>query len=641
MQFKNPEILYALFLLLIPIFIHLFQLRRFKKIAFTNVAFLKKVTLQTRKSSRLKKWLTLLLRLLAFASIILAFAQPFIASKTALNTQQETVIYIDNSFSMQAKGQNGVLLKQALQQLYDAPLKTQTFNWFTNDKINRNTTLQNFKEDILKTEYTYKQLPLQQVLLKAKQLFSKNKNSIKRLLLISDFQQKDPFPEIPEDITLYAVQFKPVNKKNISIDTLVIESKSATKYKLKAKLTSQQKIEDVVSVSVFNKNKLLAKTALNFNEKTTQFFEFDINNNVSVDGKISINDPVLLYDNTYYFSVSKPEKINVLSVNQASSGFLQRIFTPEEFNLTQQSFSSLDYNLLDKQNLIILNELETTPTALQNALLSFTQEGGSLLIIPSDNSDLASYNNLFKKLKLPAFKEKIKQKRKITKIAFSHPVYQGVFEKKVANFQYPSVQSFYDTESQNSVLLSFEDDSPLLFNRKNVYVSTAAFNNTNSTLKNAPLIVPTLYNIAKHSTNLPQLSYEIGNDTKISISTQLSKDQVLTIKDTLQSFIPLQNSKRNSVAINTQEKPDKAGNYGVYKNEEKIIGISYNYPRNESNLTYLDIAQWKNCKPFNTVKKLIDTIAGQNNITNLWKWFVLASLLFLLLEMLVLKFFKS
>ncbi len=114
MQFQHPELLYALFLLLIPIFIHLFQLRRFKQVDFTNVAFLKKVTIQTRKSSQLKKWITLLLRLLALACIIIAFAQPFTATKTALNTDKETVLYLDNSFSMQAKGTNGPLLNLSL-----------------------------------------------------------------------------------------------------------------------------------------------------------------------------------------------------------------------------------------------------------------------------------------------------------------------------------------------------------------------------------------------------------------------------------------------------------------------------------------------------------------------------------------------
>src|SRR5690554_8207036 len=103
MQFKHPEILYALLLLLIPIFIHLFQLRRFQKIEFTNVAFLKKVVVQTRKSAVIKKWLTLLMRLLALACLVFAFAQPYKATSTDVEREKETVIYIDNSFSMQAK----------------------------------------------------------------------------------------------------------------------------------------------------------------------------------------------------------------------------------------------------------------------------------------------------------------------------------------------------------------------------------------------------------------------------------------------------------------------------------------------------------------------------------------------------------
>ena len=71
MQFKHPELLYALLLLLIPIIVHLFQLRRFQKVDFTNVAFLKSVTIQTRKSSQLKKWLTLITRLLQLFWLLL------------------------------------------------------------------------------------------------------------------------------------------------------------------------------------------------------------------------------------------------------------------------------------------------------------------------------------------------------------------------------------------------------------------------------------------------------------------------------------------------------------------------------------------------------------------------------------------
>jgi len=99
MQFKNPELLYALLLLLIPIIVHLFQLRKFKKEAFTNVAFLKKVQLQTRKSSQIKKWLILLTRMGILAAVILAFAQPYTSKTNTINVERETVIFLDNSFT--------------------------------------------------------------------------------------------------------------------------------------------------------------------------------------------------------------------------------------------------------------------------------------------------------------------------------------------------------------------------------------------------------------------------------------------------------------------------------------------------------------------------------------------------------------
>jgi len=119
MQFKYPELLWALFLLLIPIFIHLFQLRRYKKTPFTNVKFLKKVVSESRRSNSLKKWLLLFTRLLLIAAAVLAFAQPFFAKKGA-TSKKETVIYLDDSFSMQAKTENGTLLSDAVQSLIEA-----------------------------------------------------------------------------------------------------------------------------------------------------------------------------------------------------------------------------------------------------------------------------------------------------------------------------------------------------------------------------------------------------------------------------------------------------------------------------------------------------------------------------------------
>ncbi|MBK6410933.1 MAG: BatA domain-containing protein [Flavobacteriales bacterium] len=61
----------------IPVIIHLFQLRRFKRIDFPNVRFLQEVTQQTRSRKKVRHWLVLLTRMLALACLVLAFAQPY------------------------------------------------------------------------------------------------------------------------------------------------------------------------------------------------------------------------------------------------------------------------------------------------------------------------------------------------------------------------------------------------------------------------------------------------------------------------------------------------------------------------------------------------------------------------------------
>ena len=96
MQFKHPEILYALLLLIIPILIHLFQLQRFVKVPFTNVKFLKNIAQQTRKSARIKKLLILTTRMLAFTCLIFAFAQPFFSAQTSQQNLNTTIFDITN-----------------------------------------------------------------------------------------------------------------------------------------------------------------------------------------------------------------------------------------------------------------------------------------------------------------------------------------------------------------------------------------------------------------------------------------------------------------------------------------------------------------------------------------------------------------
>ena len=641
MQFKYPALLYALFLLLIPILIHLFQLRRFQKVAFTNVAFLKKVNMQTRKSSQIKKWLVLMLRLLGIAAIVIAFAEPFKASVTALNSTKETTLYIDNSFSMQANGAKGPLLNSALQDLLGQIQPKATVNWFTNNSSKKGVSGQELKEDLFNIKFTQKQLSPKQVLLKADAFFSKDETSDKRLIYISDFQKKAPFPKVGDRYKVDAVQLTSLLQQNIAVDSAYVVSNITGATQLIVALSATQMASTPVSVSLFNQGILSSKIAVNFNKNRKQNITFDIDTTPGFKGSITITDNGLSYDNSLYFSVNSPKKIKVLSIQTANAGFLKRLFTTKEFEYTTQDAKTLNYNLLSQQNCIILNELKHIDTSLSNAIQDFSQNGGSVLIIPAVDIDVSSYNTLLRNLNLGTFERQLVQQKKITNIAFDHPLYSDVFEKRIINFQFPTLNSFYTITSQVPTLLGFEDEKPFLLGINNNYLATAAFNTQNSNFSSAALIVPTLYNIARSSVAPPKLYYTIASSVSFGVSAKLSGDEILHIKNSIINFIPPQKIKANKVVITTNEYPKNAGTFSIHNADQYIESVSYNYNRDESKVVYGDVKKWDGVTPYQSINSLFDAIKKNNTITDFWKWFALLALLFLIAEMLVLKFYKN
>src|SRR5579863_9625969 len=115
MHFLYPVFLFALAALAIPLLIHLFNFRRYQKVYFSNVQFLKEVQEQQSSRRNLKERLILASRMLALLFLVLAFARPYIPGKNAANSgkQQAVSIFVDNSYSMQTLNKEGTLLDEA------------------------------------------------------------------------------------------------------------------------------------------------------------------------------------------------------------------------------------------------------------------------------------------------------------------------------------------------------------------------------------------------------------------------------------------------------------------------------------------------------------------------------------------------
>lgn len=641
MQFKHPELLYALFLLIVPILIHLFQLRRFQKVQFTNVKFLKAVKLQTRKSSQLKKWLTLLTRMLLLACAIIAFAQPFIPNTEDFNEAQETVVYLDNSYSMQATGKNGSLLNEAIQDMIDNFPEDEKISLFTNTQTFRNTSLKALKNDLIQLEHSPTQLNYDALFIKGKELFSKDKSSSKNLILISDFQQKDnPVTfETDSTINLKLVQPKSALVSNVSIDSVYVANSNSETLDLNVKLSNQGETIENTTVSLFNDDVLLAKNAVDINENSEA--TFSVSNNAVINGKLVIEDTGLQYDNSFYFNINSKPKIKVLAINEnTNDNFLKRIYTDDEFEYNSFKINNLNFNIIPDQNLIVLNELESISDALRTALVSFKDDGGNILIIPSSKSTLNTYKHLFKNLNLSSLGKTNNQQKRITTINYNHPLLANAFYSKVSNFQYPKVETSYSFSSNANSVLSYEDGNAFLVGSDGIYAFSSALNDDNSNFKNSPLIVPVLYNIGKQSLKLPQLYYSIGQPNTIAINAVLGQDDILTLGTDENTVIPLQKTYSKTVVLETTDYPVNAGIFNV-KNESKILqNLSFNYNRTESDLNYLDLKRNTNVSVNESLATTINDIKSSSTINALWKWFVIFALVFLIIEILLLKYLK-
>ena len=207
MQLLFPGFLWALAILAIPILIHLFYFRRFKKVYFTNVRFLKEIKQETSNRNRLKNILILLSRLLALAFLIGAFAQPFLPNKSGINTSSKTIsVFVDNSFSMASLSEDVPLFEQAkkkAREIVNAYSEQDEFQVLTHDFFGRHQRFLT-KEDALQELDNLVISPevkrLEQILIK-QNLLHKNKGAeVQETYVISDFQNSIVDPNINIDL---------------------------------------------------------------------------------------------------------------------------------------------------------------------------------------------------------------------------------------------------------------------------------------------------------------------------------------------------------------------------------------------------------------------------------------------------------
>ncbi len=681
MEFVNPLFLYGLAAISIPIIIHLFNFRRFRKVFFTNVKFLEELKQQTRRQSQLKHLLTLLMRILAIASLAIAFAQPYIPVATGearLEARNSVSIYVDNSFSMGLISPQGTLLDEAVRKAGEVAMaynNTDRFQLLTNDFYGfhqRYVSRDEFLDLLNEVEVSPASRLISEVYTRQSDLFYEQMQESKVICMISDFQQNiTDLYNVPADtnITAYLVPVQSADNSNIYIDSAWFDAPAYRVGQL-ARLTvrinnaSKNAYEKIpVRLFINDQQRAIASFDLQEERSTEVNLPFTINQNGIHYGRLEIVDYPITYDDVLYFTFDVKDEIPLLAINAgAESTYLNSLFGSDSaFVFRNVSEGRIDFSTFNQYNLIILNGLNVIPSGLALELNRFMQGGGNVVVFPGEQADLASYRQLSQNLNTAFLAAPSLSETRVVEINTLNRVYDDVFESVPENIDLPVVSSHYPIRRQpNSlmeVLLEMQNGNTFLGAEPSgngmLYLFAVPLSTEWSNFPKHAVFVPTLYKIALLSQGTAKLYYTVGENELITLNTRIpGGDQVFRIRSLKQEFevIPEIRSVFAQTEILTHNQIREAGHYNVVLNQEVIRGLAFNYDRKESNLETFSqkdlerltadhgLENFRVIKP--AERSLTDVIAEMHAGIRLWKLFVILALLFLFAEVVLLRFLK-
>ncbi|MFB0925807.1 MAG: hypothetical protein QMB65_11105, partial [Vicingaceae bacterium] len=581
-------------------------------------------------------------------------------------------IYIDNSFSMESKGENGSLLNEAKSKAIDL-----VNSYRATDKFILVTN--NFKtgdQRILSNEEVIDQIEAIAVSTSSRNLstiYSRNRDPLnsseinnKSFYIFSDFQKSTTdIKGIKADslINCYLIPIKATEISNLYIDscwfespTHLINQNEALNIRIKNK--SENDLENIpVKLYINNQNVVPASFSVKANDETVITLNYRNKKNGVQQGKVELRDSPVTMDDAFYFSYTISENITILGVGNNEPALNSIYNTDSLFNYSNFDVKKLDYSIIKSSNLVVLHNLEQINSGLSNAIKSFIDNGGSLLIFPSNKINTDNYKEFLSLLNVNYYTSIDTSENKVREINLTHPIYNNVFDgAPKGNLNLPIVSSYFQlskgTTAYKNNILTFKNGAPFLSEYKigkgTVYLSTVSLDRGSSNFTNHALFVPTLYNIALLSQTNHPLFHIIGSNSTIDVNRTSTKENVYHIKSNTIDIIPKVRTTNTNTTVFVNSDIETADNYFL-ENKESKIGLAYNYNRSESDLSYLTSAEIDEAIKLSGINaKYIDVTNGtiQAALSDLnigkkyWKYCIILALLFLAIEIVLIKIFK-
>lgn len=670
MQFLFPNMLYGLLAVSIPVIIHLLNFQKYRKIYFTQTELIADLQQKTRRQSNLRHWIVLLMRMLAIAMLVFAFAHPVMKrDNNAMASSKYISIYVDNSFSMQAEKPEGSLLNEAKMKamaLTDAYEPSTRFQLLSNElkaKQQRWLSREQLITEIEEISYSPRFRSLSEIVNRQQQLINNSEAGAAALFLISDFQEiMFDLDELSLDTTnsYSLLPVKAFEVTNAYVDSVWFESPAlfpGQTAKLNIRIQKQGDLDALPLKLFVNEEQRLAAT-VDFegeNRKTVV-----LNLNIREKGihkcRLQISDNSIDFDNEFFFSFTVPDAITVLIINDepATNKFLNAYFKGD--SLVETTFSSLktiDYQSLKNYSAIILDQLNKIPSGLQLSLQEFLQEGKSLIVFPALDAEKHSYNEFLANIDRVSYGRTTERENRISSIAWESDFFEGIFQSRPKNPDFPvvfrSAELRFDVNSKAEPLIMQSDGNPFLlrtqYGKGGVYLFSVAGKAESSNFVTHSLF-SVLYKMVFDGVRNGQLYFNLGEqqiyeNNRIS----LTADQVPRLKseDGEQEVIPQIIHGQEAMKFLAGTQISNSGLWNLYYDDKLMDALAFNYDGRESDTRLADLSGDIPAQ-LQLFDKPTDNIAGSIQFDRegraLWPWFLIAALLFLLFEVILLRIWK-
>jgi hypothetical protein len=698
MTFLNPLVLFGLIAASIPIIIHLLNLRKLKVIEFSSLQFLKEMQKNKMRKIRIKQILLLILRTLAIIFLVLSFSRPTIRNINLAGLGSEVkntiILVIDDTPSMSVEDKQGSYISQA-KKLAEKILESSE----EGDEIylirfsDLNILKENFEpvskniaqREIENVEVKDISRTFVDVFLSVSKILDQTKNLSKEVYILTDFQKTN----LPEDLSnlpkldksfdantrIYVFKIGEKEAFNISIDSLQVLTKIFEMNKpvtITASLTNHSSENGVnVSSNLYFNDKKVAQKGIDIKSNSSGNFSFtgQIKEYGFNSGRLEIEDDDFLKDNFRYFNFFVPEKIKVLMVSENPNDLFfvnlvlsQTVDDNSEpvFSITQTSTQFFNSYKPENYDILIISSPEKIFNL--NPLKNFIQNGGRVVILPGINSSVISFSKAIESLGLNTIngvtgsKDTKSSFTRFREIDFNHPIFSGIFSEKVQKkIESPKIfQSFnYKPTLNGKEIISLENNYSFLAEEKIgngvVLLFTSAIDLSWSELPLKPIFVPMINRIALYAnSNNSNLDFLAGEEIQFKPFKRITGQLKIQTPDGKEIVYSSENFVTDFVNLG---KFETAGNYKVFE-DDKLIGIiSINIDARESNLSKLEEKQLEKfaevsfpasrLKILGSEKNPAEVISQERYGTELWKLFLILSIICLVLEMIIARSSKN